>query len=118
MNTTEMQSRLAIAQGAVLRGDRRVAAHRHGVVRGGHGAEMDKWLVRTVGLLVAAIGGALTAAGARRSVTPEIVGLAIGASAGLGLIDVVYSTKGRISKIYLADAAAEAALIVAWGATR
>ena len=78
------------------------------------GPKVDKWLVRTVGVLVAAIGGALISAGARRAVTPEIAGLAIGSAAGLALIDVVYSSKGRISKIYLADAAAEAALITAW----
>ena len=78
------------------------------------GPKVDKWLVRTVGVLVAAIGGALIAAGARRRVTPEIAGLAVASAAGLGLVDVVYSTNGRISKIYLADAAAEAALVAAW----
>jgi len=78
------------------------------------GPKVDKWLVRTVGVLVAAIGGALISAGARRAVTPEIAGLAIGSAAGLGLIDVIYASRGRISKIYLADAAAEAAVITAW----
>src|SRR5437868_11931097 len=78
------------------------------------GPKVDKWLVRTVGVLVAVIGGALISAGARRAVTPEVAGLAVGAAAGLGLIDVIYSTSGRISKIYLADAAAEAALVTAW----
>src|SRR3954465_6721217 len=80
------------------------------------GPKVDKWLVRTVGVLVAAIGGALISAGARRAVTPEIAGLAIGSAAGLGLIDAIYSTKGRISKIYLADAAAEMVLVTAWSA--
>jgi len=78
------------------------------------GPKVDKWLVRTVGVLVAAIGGALISAGARRAVTPEIAGLAIGSAAGLVLIDVIYASRGRISKIYLADAAAEAAVITAW----
>jgi hypothetical protein len=78
------------------------------------GPKVDKWLVRTVGVLVAAIGGALISAGARRAVTPEIAGLAIGSAAGLGLIDVIYASRGRISKVYLADAAAEAAVITAW----
>jgi hypothetical protein len=78
------------------------------------GPKVDKWLVRTVGVLVAAIGGALISAGARRAVTPEIAGLAIGSAAGLGLIDVIYASRGRISRIYLADAAAEAAVITAW----
>ena|SRR2546423_2909813 len=78
------------------------------------GPKVDKWLVRTVGVLVAAIGGALISAGVRRAVTPEIAGLAVSSAAGLGAIDIIYSGKGRISKIYLADAAAEAALIAAW----
>src|SRR3954463_12416763 len=78
------------------------------------GPKVDKWLVRTVGVLVAAIGGALISAGARRAVTPEIAGRAVGSAAGLGLIDVIYASRGRISKIYLADAAAEAAVITAW----
>src|SRR3954451_2669858 len=78
------------------------------------GPKVDKWLVRTVSGPGAAIGGALISAGARRAVTPEIAGLAIGSAAGLGLIDVIYASRGRISKIYLADAAAEAAVITAW----
>jgi hypothetical protein len=78
------------------------------------GPKVDKWLVRTVGVLVAAIGGALISAGVRRAVTPEIAGLAVSSAAGLGLIDILYSSTGRISKIYLADAAAEAALIAGW----
>src|SRR3954463_8414121 len=67
------------------------------------GPKVDKWLVRTVGVIVAVIGGALFSAGARRSVTPEIAGLAICLVAGLGLIDLIYASRGRISKVYLAD---------------
>jgi hypothetical protein len=80
------------------------------------GPKVDKWLVRTVGVLVAAIGGTLIAAAARRAVTPETMGLAMSSAAGLGMIDVIYTTKGRIPPIYLADAVAEAALVAAWGA--
>ena len=35
-------------------------------------------------------------------------------AAGLGLIDVIFVARGRISPVYLLDAAAEAALVVAW----
>jgi hypothetical protein len=35
-------------------------------------------------------------------------------AASLALVDVAFVTRGRISKIYLADAAAEVALIAAW----
>src|SRR3954451_22462608 len=65
------------------------------------GPKVDKWLVRTVGLLVAAVCGALRSGRARRAVPPEIAGLAIGQAAGLGRIDVIYASRGRISKIYL-----------------
>ena len=81
------------------------------------GPKVDKWLVRTVGVLVGVIGGVLISAGARRKVTGEVATLAIGSAVGLGIIDTVYATRGRISKIYLADAALEAAIAAAWAAT-
>ena len=82
------------------------------------GPKTDKWLVKTVGVLVAVIGAALALAGWRRKVAPESAILAAGSAAGLGAIDTVYATKGRISKIYLLDAIVEAALVVAWAAAR
>ena len=78
------------------------------------GRKTDKWLVRTVGILVAVVGGALVSAGARGRVTPEIAALAAGTAAGLGAIDTVYGGSGRISRIYLADAAVEGLLVLAW----
>jgi len=80
------------------------------------GPKADKWLVRTVGVLVSVIGGVLVAAGARGKITGEVAGLAIGSAVGLGLIDTVYATRGRISRIYLADAALEAAIAAGWAA--
>lgn len=35
-------------------------------------------------------------------------------AAGLALIDLVFVGRGRISPVYLLDAAAEAVLVVAW----
>ena len=78
------------------------------------GPKVDRWLVKTVGVLVSVIGGVLILAGCRRQETPEIPLLAAGSAAGLTAIDVVYSTSGRISKIYLADALAETVLVAAW----
>lgn len=78
------------------------------------GPKVDTWLVRTVGVLVALIGGALASAGARRAVTPELSGLAAGSALGLATIDTVYATKGRISRIYLLDALVEIALVAGW----
>ncbi len=78
------------------------------------GPKVDRWLVKTVGLLIAVVGGVLVAAGARRAVTPEIAALATGSAVGLGGIDVVYASAGRISKLYLLDAVAEALLVGVW----
>jgi hypothetical protein len=78
------------------------------------GPKTDKWLVKTVGTLIAIIGGVLVSAASRRRITPEIAGLALGTATGLGAVDVVYAVKGRISPIYLADAVLEATLVSAW----
>ncbi len=81
------------------------------------GPKTDIWLVKTVGVIVTAIGAVLLVAGARNAVTPEIYLLAIGSAAGLAGIDFCYVAKGTIDRIYLADAAVEIALIALWGAS-
>ena len=80
------------------------------------GPKTDRWLVKTVGVLVSVIGAVLMLAGLRRRVEPESALLAAGSAAGLAAIDTVYATRGRISKIYLLDAVAEVALAAAWAA--
>lgn len=79
------------------------------------GPKTDLWLVKTVGVLISVIGGVIAAAGMRGRITPEVAGLAMGSSAGLAVIDVYYSSRGHISRVYLLDALAEVAIIVAWG---
>ena len=78
------------------------------------GRKTDRWLVKTVGALVTAIGGGLVLAGRRRRTTPEIALLAGGSALGLAAIDVVYVAKGRISPVYLLDATIELPLAAAW----
>lgn len=78
------------------------------------GPKRDRWLVKTVGVLIAVIGGVTALAGKRKRVTPEIALLAGGSAAGLAAIDTVYVRRGRIRPIYLLDAVAEAGLIIAW----
>lgn len=78
------------------------------------GPKVDRWLVRTTGALLAVIGGALVSAARTRRVTPEIRGLAVGSAAAVAVVDVVYALRGRISPVYLLDAAAEAALLAGW----
>lgn len=78
------------------------------------GPKRDRWLVKTVGVLISVIGGVLLLAGFRGDETEEMSLLAIGSAAGLAAIDGVYVARQRISPIYLLDAAAEVALIAAW----
>ncbi len=75
------------------------------------GRKTDYWLVRTVGLLAAAIGASLLVAATRdEGPSPEAVVLAGGSAASFALVDVVYVARRRISPIYLADAALHALL--------
>lgn len=80
------------------------------------GPKTDHWLVRTVGLLVAAIGGTLAFSARRGHIPPEVPLLATSSAASLAAIDVVYALKGRISRVYLLDAVAEGLLIAGWAA--
>src|SRR3712207_7529314 len=79
------------------------------------GPKTDLWLVKTVGVLVIAIGGVLCSAGLRRQATPEIPSLAVGSAVGLAGIDVVYVARQRIAPIYLLDALAECLFAPLWG---
>jgi hypothetical protein len=79
------------------------------------GPKTDFWLAQTVGLTVAAIGIGLAHALSRRQGVPtELRTVAATSAAGLALVDVAFVARGRISKIYLADAAAEVALVAGW----
>ncbi len=78
------------------------------------GPKTDWWLVQTVGVLVAAIGGTLTSAGLGGQPGPDLRRLAAASALGLAAIDVVHATRGRISKVYLLDAAGELAIAAAW----
>ncbi len=78
------------------------------------GPKVDFWLAQTVGVLTTVIGTVIAAAGLRRRVSTEVVGLAVGASAGLAAIDVVFVARKRIRKIYLADALLDGLLCAGW----
>ena len=78
------------------------------------GPKVDRWLVKTVGALVAVIGCALALASRRRQLAPEVVLVAAGSAAALATIDTVYVAKRRISPVYLLDAVAEIALLAGW----
>jgi hypothetical protein len=78
------------------------------------GPKTDLWLVKTVGRLVAVIGGAIAIDAVRGSIDPATFALAAGSAAALAAIDCIYVFRRLIGRIYLLDAAAEAALIVTW----
>jgi hypothetical protein len=78
------------------------------------GPKVDRWLVKTVGALVAVIGAGLALASRRRQLAPEIVVVAAGSAAALATIDTVYVAKRRISPVYLLDALTETALVAGW----
>jgi hypothetical protein len=79
------------------------------------GPKTDLWLVRLVGALIAIIGAAVGLAAWRDRRKSDVAFLALASCAVLGLTDVVGVCTGVISRIYLLDAAAEAALILGWG---
>jgi hypothetical protein len=82
------------------------------------GPKVDLWLVKTVGVLVIVIGASLLAAARERRYGAPVLVLAVGSALGLAGIDLVYALGGRISPIYLLDAAAEILLAVLWGIAR
>ncbi len=83
------------------------------------GPKTDFWLAQTVGATVVAIGvGLAHAATGRRPVARELRTVAIGSAVGLALVDLVFVARGRIAPVYLVDAAAETALLVAWQTAR
>jgi hypothetical protein len=78
------------------------------------GLEIDHWLVMTAGVLITAIGLGIVVAAARRSLSAEIVTVAVGAAVGLTAIDVIYNWRGMIGPMYLVDAVLQILLIAAW----
>ena len=79
------------------------------------GPKTDFWLAQTVGLTVAAIGVGLAQAASHRGPIPkELRTVAVTSAAALASVDLFFVGRGRISRIYLADAVAEAALMAAW----
>lgn len=77
------------------------------------GPKEDLWLVETVGVLVIAIGVALLFARPDPFPIP-IVLMAIVSTSGLAAIEVIYVTREVILPVYLADAAIQVIIVIAW----
>ena len=80
------------------------------------GRKTDLWLVKTVGLLLAAIGGGLILAGVGWGLVPGLVFIAMSSAAALLGIELVYVLKRVIGPIYLADALVELGFLIWWAA--
>lgn len=82
------------------------------------GRKHDKWLVRTVCALAAAIGGGLVLAARNDRMSPELRTIAQGAATGFAAVEVPTALRGRISPVYLADALLEIGFVAAhvWAA--
>jgi len=75
------------------------------------GPKCEKWLVKTVGALITAIGSTLLFSASREPRSETARSLGISTALALIGIDSIYSIRGTIPKIYLMDAAVEAALV-------
>lgn len=73
------------------------------------GPKLEHWLVHTVSLLALVIGTSLAAAARADEAAMSIRVLALGAAVAFASMDIFYVSVGRISPVYLLDAAAELA---------
>ena len=78
------------------------------------GPKRERWLVKTVGLLVTAIGVTLLVGARSRGAERVLRVLGVTTAAALAGVDLYYAGTRRIRRIYLADAALEVALAVGW----
>jgi hypothetical protein len=80
------------------------------------GPKVDRWLVRTVGGLIAVTGLVQLSASTDEQRLSSRLG--VGTSAVLAVVDLRYGSTGRISRIYLLDAVVQLGWVAAWAARR
>lgn len=78
------------------------------------GPKTDLWLVRSVGALVAGVGAGLLGSLGRGRDARDLRLVAVLCAAGLVAVETEAVARGRISKVYLLDAAVESILLAAW----
>ena len=78
------------------------------------GPKADRWLVRTVAGLLVVNGAVQLSAGPSAEAQRQARMLGLGTAANLAVVDLVYGLSGRISRVYLVDAAAEIGWVAAW----
>lgn len=77
------------------------------------GPKVDGWLVKTMGGMLAAVGASLIAS-SRRPPTKNERLLGAASAAVLAISAGYYGARGRIPRRYLADAAVEGGIALAW----
>jgi hypothetical protein len=82
------------------------------------GPKTDRWLVRNVAGLMVSNGLAQIRAGDSPAALLQARRIGLGTAVTFAAIDVVYVRAGRISRVYLLDAALECGWIAAWWARR
>lgn len=78
------------------------------------GPKTERWLVQTVGGLLAVNGLTQLATSSSPDSFRQARLVGLGTASVLAAVDLAYVPIGRISKMYLLDATVEAAWIVAW----
>ena len=78
-----------------------------------YGPKADKWLEYTVGGLLTAVGAAQLSSRDEGQIRMART-LGVGVATTLLAIDVIYVPKGRISRMYLQDAACEIGWLAGW----
>jgi hypothetical protein len=78
------------------------------------GPKTDRWLVKTVAGLLITNGLTQLSTSSSPASIRQARRLGLGTAAVLAGIDLIYVPAGRISRMYLADAAVEVGWIVAW----
>ncbi len=82
------------------------------------GPKVDKWLVRTVGALITAVGAGLLQSSGKDDVPAEVETIAVASAVSLATVDVIYVAKRRIRPVYLLDAIAELGFVALWRIAR
>jgi hypothetical protein len=78
------------------------------------GPKVDRWLVQTVAGLLVAVGVTQLSTRPSRDSLGQARRVGVGTAATLAVIDLGYAPSGRISKVYLVDAAMELGWLIAW----
>lgn len=103
--------------GHLLCRHRRLASGAHRIVHESNRTQARFRLVRTVGVVIIAVGLAIGVAAVQNQINSAILTLAITSAIGLTAIDVIYVLNKTIDKVYLLDAVAEVILIAGWVAS-